>query len=70
MRHPQVESGCVCVCVCVGGGGDVPKKTRYFDPKTCSQCIVVVAPYPSSLGGVYQPVKTQRETPLPMDPYH
>lgn len=52
-----------------GCGGGVPKKTRYFDPKTCSQCIVVVAPYPSSLGGVYQPVKTQRETPLPMDPY-
>lgn len=51
------------------GRGGVPKKTRYFDPKTCSQCIVVVAPYPSSLGGVYQPVRTQRETPLPMDPY-
>lgn len=51
-------------------GENIPKKTRYFDPKTCSQCIVVVAPYPSSLGGVYQPVETQRETPLPMDPYH
>lgn len=49
-------------------GGNIPKKTRYFDPKTCSQCIVVVAPYPSSLGGVYQPVNTERETPLPMDP--
>ena len=48
----------------------IPKKTRYFDPKTCSQCIVVVAPYPSSLGGVYQPVNTEKETPLPMDPYH
>lgn len=49
---------------------NIPKKTRYFDPKTCSQCIVVIAPYPSSLGGVYQPVETQRETPLPIDPYH
>lgn len=39
----------------VRGGENNPKKTRYFDPKTCSQCIVVVAPYPSSLGGVYQP---------------
>lgn len=31
-------------------------KTRYFDPKVCSQCIAMAAPYPSSLGGVYQPV--------------
>lgn len=28
----------------------------------CSQCIVVVAPYPSSLGGVYQPVTKHRHT--------
>lgn len=34
------------------------------DPKTCSQCIVVVAPYPSSLGGVYQPGRTETETHL------
>lgn len=52
MIYPQVKSE----------GGNIPKKTRYFDPKTCSQCIVVVDPYPSSLGGVYQPVKTERET--------
>lgn len=38
-------------------------KTRYFDPKVCSQCIVMAAPYPSSLGGVYQPVGKQGETP-------
>lgn len=48
----------------------IPKKTRYFDPKTCSQCIVAVAPYPSSLGGVYQPVKAEREIPLQNHPYH
>lgn len=58
MMHPQISQR----------GEVIPKKTRYFDPKTCSQCIVVEAPYPSSLGGVYQPVR-QKETPLPMDPY-
>lgn len=40
-------------------------KTRYFDPKVCSQCIVMAPPYPSSLGGVYQPVGKQGETPAP-----
>lgn len=34
------------------------------DSKTCSRCIVVEAPYPSSLGGVYQPEGTERQTQL------
>lgn len=44
-------------------GGKYSKETGYFDPKTCSQCIVVQVPYPSSLGGVYQPVRTATEAP-------
>ena len=47
-------------------GEDIPKKTRYFDPKTCFLCIVVAALYPSSLGGVYQPGRTDtRKTVCP-----
>lgn len=51
MMHPRL----------VRRRGKYSKEAGYFDPKTCSQCIVVPAPYPSSLGGVYQPAGTGRQ---------
>lgn len=48
MMHPRL----------VGRRGKYSKEAGYFDPQTCSQCIVAPAPYPSSLGGVYQPART------------
>lgn len=51
MMHPRL----------VRRRGKYSKEAGYFDPKTCSQCIVVQAPYPSSLGGVYQPARTGRQ---------
>lgn len=38
--------------------GKYSKKRGYFESETCFPCIVVIAPYPSSFGGVYQPVTT------------
>lgn len=43
------------------------KEAGSGDPETRCQCIVAQAPYPSSFGGVYQPVRTGRQAPQPQD---